>query len=143
MNRNVETSDGQSGATLDTALTIDVDTLRARLERGEPTFVLDVRPVAERAEWAIPGSVHLDAYQALRAGDPHALLAMTPPSNAPVVTVCAVGRTSRIAADQLRKRGVAAWSLSGGMKAWSLAWNTAELSTEDATLVQVRRTGKG
>lgn len=143
MNPHVEDPDRQPGVASDVAPTIDVEMLKARLERGEPTFVLDVRPVAERAEWAIPGSVHLDAYQALRAGDPHALLAITLPSNTPVVTVCAAGRTSRIAANQLRKRGVAAWSLSGGMKAWSLAWNTAELTTEDATLVQVRRTGKG
>ena len=29
------------------------------------------------------------------------------------------------------------------MKSWSLAWNTAELELEDATVLQVRRTGKG
>lgn len=138
-----ETPGGSPTATSATALTIDVDTLRARLERGEPTFIVDVRPVEERAEWAIPGSVHFDAYQALRAGDPHALLALTPPSNTPVVTVCAAGRTSQIAADQLRQRGIDARSLAGGMKAWSLAWNTAEVTAELATLVQVRRTGKG
>ena len=34
-------------------------------------------------------------------------------------------------------------ALTGGMKAWSLAWNTAELPLEDVALVQVRPTGPG
>ena len=46
---------------------------------------------------------------------------------------------------QLRERGYDARSLSGGMKAWSLAWNTAEapLATSEAKVIQLRRTGKG
>ena len=38
-----------------------------------------------------------------------------------------------------------ALSLEGGMQAWSLAWNTAEvpISRRDTRLLQVRRTGKG
>ncbi len=51
-------------------MTIDVETLRAWLEEGRPVTVLDVRPTAERAEWAIPGSIHVNAYDALRAHDP-------------------------------------------------------------------------
>ena len=34
--------------------TIAVETLRAWLEEGRSVTVLDVRPVAERVEWAIP-----------------------------------------------------------------------------------------
>jgi len=45
----------------------------------------------------------------------------------------------------LRARGYDARSLIGGMKAWSLAWNSAEvpLSTDFTRVIQVRRTGKG
>ena len=43
--------------------TIDVETLRTWLEERRPVTVLDVRPAAERAEWAIPGSLHVDAYE--------------------------------------------------------------------------------
>src|SRR3989441_5175689 len=124
---------------------ITVETLRGWLEEGRPVTILDVRPADQRAEWAIPGSVHIDAYRALNKHDPHALDAVKMASDTPVVTVCAAGRTSQLAAEQLAARGVAALSLEGGMKAWSLAWNTAEVSLEDrsARVIQVRRTGKG
>ena len=126
-------------------LTIDVETLRAWLEEGRPVTVLDVRPTVERAEWAIPGSIHIDAYDALKAHDPAALADVDVPSDGPVVTVCAAGKTSQIAAEQLQARGLQALSLDGGMKAWSLAWNTAEVlvPANDVRVIQVRRTGKG
>src|SRR5204863_736917 len=103
------------------------------------------RPTAERAEWAIPGSIHVNAYDALRAHDPVALADVDAPSDGPVVTVCAAGKTSQIAAEQLAARGIEALSLEGGMKAWSLAWNTAEVAVSQSTIrvIQVRRTGKG
>lgn len=125
--------------------TIDTDTLRRMLEEEQPVTVLDVRPAEERAEWAIPGSVHVDAYEALKAGDPDALADVDVPRDWPVVTVCGVGKTSLTAAEQLQRRGIQAASLDGGMQAWSLAWNTAEVPLPDrpARVLQVRRTGKG
>jgi glyoxylase-like metal-dependent hydrolase (beta-lactamase superfamily II) len=125
--------------------TIAVDTLRAWLEEQQPVTILDVRPEQDYAEWSIPGSVHVDAYEALKAHDPAALSGVKLPADQPVVTVCGVGRTSKIAAEQLAARGIPALSLEGGMKAWSLAWNTAEIPLEDrsALVIQVRRTGKG
>lgn len=125
--------------------TITADALRDALDRGEPLTVLDVRPAAERAEWAIPGSVHVDAYEQLKAGNRRALDAFDAPEGVPVVTVCAAGRTSLIAAELLSERGLDARSLDGGMKGWSMAWNTATVVVpgSSATVVQVRRTGKG
>lgn len=126
-------------------LEITADDLRAALSSGASLTVLDVRPAAERAEWSIPGSIHVDAYERLRAGDPSALDATTLPGDRPVVVVCAAGRTSLLAVDQLRARGIEAVSLAGGMKAWSLAWNVAEvpLAAVRTRVLQVRRTGKG
>ncbi|MCB2410689.1 MBL fold metallo-hydrolase [Hymenobacter lucidus] len=124
---------------------LEVATLRAWLEAGQPVTVLDVRLLAERQEWAIPGSVHADVYAQLKAKVPDALATTELPAGIPVVTVCAAGQMSQRAAAQLRARGLDAYSLAGGMKAWGLAWNTALVPTtlSGGTLLQVRRTGKG
>ena len=125
--------------------TIDVGELRAMLEGDEPVTVLDIRTTEDRAEWAIPGSLHVDAYEALKTGDPDALSGAEIPRDAPVVTVCGAGTVSLVAMEQLARRGYDARSLSGGMKAWSLAWNSAvvPLPGGTASVIQVRRTGKG
>jgi len=122
---------------------IEVERLRDLLERRAEVAVLDIRPAAERAEWFIPGSLHRDAYQSLKAGERSALADVELPRHGPVVVVCARGNTSVIGTRVLRQRGFDAYSLAGGMKAWSMAWNTAELTAPGATLLQVRRTGKG
>ena len=124
---------------------IDAMTLRDMLERGERVMVVDVRKGEDHAEWSIPGSVHYDAYDALHAGDERAMDGIGLPVEAPVVTVCGRGRSSAVAAEQLRRKGYEAFSLEGGMEAWSLAWNTAEVPLPGARteVVQMRRTGKG
>lgn len=124
---------------------VEPEVLRAWLEAQQPVTVLDIRSDRDRAEWAIPGSLHVSAYEALRAGEPGALADATFPLDRPVVTVCNAGRVSRTAADLLTARGFDARSLAGGMRAWSLAWNAADVPLPDASVhvVQVRRTGKG
>jgi glyoxylase-like metal-dependent hydrolase (beta-lactamase superfamily II)/rhodanese-related sulfurtransferase len=124
---------------------ITVGTLRRMLDEGQPVTIVDIRPHGEWAEWSIPGAIHVDAYAALKAGQPNALADLNVPADRPVVTICAAGRVSLIAAEQLRARGFDARSLAGGMKAWSLAWNSADVSvpTSAAQVIQLRRTGKG
>lgn len=124
---------------------LSVAELQNWLETDHPVTILDVRPLAERQEWAIPGSQHADAYDRLKADDPEALHGVAVPADRPVVVVCAAGRTSLKAATLLRQRGSGAWSLAGGMKAWSLAWNTAEVPTARPGVVvrQFRRAAKG
>jgi len=124
---------------------IDAETLRSWLETGKPVTVLDIRSAADRAAWAIPGSLHVDAYADLKARDPHALDGVSLPADIPVVTVCNSGHTSLIASRQLQTRGIEAISLEGGMRAWSLSWNTADVLLKDsnAQVIQIRRVGKG
>jgi hypothetical protein len=43
--------------------------LRDALDRHEPVTIIDVRPADQYAEWSIPGSQHIDAYERLKAGD--------------------------------------------------------------------------
>jgi glyoxylase-like metal-dependent hydrolase (beta-lactamase superfamily II) len=125
--------------------TIEAGTLREWLEARQPVTVVDVRTDEDRAQWAIPGSVHINAHDALQTGQPGDLAAAELPLDRPVVTVCNAGRVSQTAATILAARGFDARSLVGGMKAWSLAWNAAEVSLPDASsrVIQVRRTGKG
>jgi glyoxylase-like metal-dependent hydrolase (beta-lactamase superfamily II) len=127
----------------ETSLT--VETLREMLNQGQPVTLLDVRHAHEWAEWAIPGSVNADVYDALKANDPAAMAGVELPGDRPVVTVCGAGVVSQLAAKQLRGRGLPALSLTGGMKAWSLAWNSAAvpLLHSGARIIQVRRAGKG
>jgi glyoxylase-like metal-dependent hydrolase (beta-lactamase superfamily II) len=124
---------------------VEVETLRDWLDAQQPVTVLDVRTDEDHAEWAIPGNIHLNSYEALRAGQPGALASATFPRDRPVVTVCNAGRVSQTAAEVLAARGFDARSLAGGMRAWSLAWNTAEVPLSDPStrVIQVRRTGKG
>ena len=124
---------------------IEAETLREWLDGQKPVTVLDIRTDEDRAQWAIPGSLHLNAYEALRAGQPGVLADAPFPLDRPVVTVCNAGRVSQTAAEMLADRGFDARSLAGGMKAWSLAWNTADVPLSDASVrvIQVRRTGKG
>jgi len=124
---------------------IETDTLRQWLDARQPVTVLDVRTDDDRTQWAIPGSLHVNAYEALRNGQPGALADLVIPADRPVVTVCNAGKVSQIAADVLANRGFDARSLAGGMKGWSLAWNAADVPLADSalTVIQVRRTGKG
>jgi glyoxylase-like metal-dependent hydrolase (beta-lactamase superfamily II)/rhodanese-related sulfurtransferase len=124
---------------------IDVATLRDWLDEGQPVTVVDVRSADARAEWSIPGSIHVDAYAELRQGRPGSLATASLPADRPIVTVCNAGKMSEIAADALTGRGLDARSLVGGMKAWSLAWNGARafLIGSRAQVIQLRRTGKG
>lgn len=124
---------------------VTVDTLRDWLTERRPVTILDVRTEEDRQQWSIPGSVHVNAYEALKQGRSDALAGFEIPSEGPIVTVCNRGKVSQIAAEQLRARGIEAISLKGGMQARSLAWNVAEvpLSVSGVQLLQVRRTGKG
>ena len=122
---------------------VSTETLRNWLEAGKEVSILDVRPIEERSEWFIPGSIYFNAYDKLKAHKPDALHGLHLDKKIPVVTVCAAGKTSAIAAAQLNEQGFEVYSLQGGMKAWSMAWNTAKLSFPDFQIRQFRRTGKG
>jgi len=122
---------------------ITVKELQEKLNKHENVFILDVRPEDQRKEWKIANSVHVDAYKQLNAGDDTALDIVDVPHDSTVVTVCAAGRTSLLASKLLKRKGVQAYSLDGGMKAWNYAWNTAELMVEGVKIIQVRRTAKG
>lgn len=122
---------------------ITVAKLQEKLDNKERVVIVDVRPAEQRQEWKIADSIHVDAYKQLNAGDETALDLFEVPKNSTIVTVCAAGRTSMLAANLLERKGIKAYSLEGGMKAWNYAWNKAELSFDHFKVVQVRRAAKG
>src|SRR5687767_8110232 len=111
-------SNGRNARSIVSAIqttSIDISELREMLEHLEPVVLLDIRPTADWEDWNIPGSRHVDAYQALKAGDEAALANIELDPSTPVVTLCGVGKVSQLAAEQLRARGIDARSLAGGM----------------------------
>lgn len=122
---------------------VDVFTLRQWLEDKRPVTVLDIRTDEDRAQWSIPGSLHVNAYEALKSGQGEVFSNLELPHGVPVVTICNRGVVSGIAAQRLADKNIPAVSLQGGMQAWTLAWNTADLELAHLQITQVRRTGKG
>lgn len=124
---------------------ITPDELRSRLSAKEELIVLDIRSPEAFKEWHIPDSQNVPAYEDLKEGNPGLLAEASLPNDRPVVTVCGAGKTSQTAARFLQERGVEAFSLEGGLRDWTLAWNTAAINVQDAAadVVQIRRTGKG
>ena len=94
---------------------IETETLREWLEDGRPVNVLDIRTPEDREEWAIPGSIHVNAYERLKADEPDALSGVDLPKDRPVVTICNAGKVSQVAAEQLRQRGIDAWEGIGSV----------------------------
>ena len=116
------------------APTVDAATLRARMDDGEPLFVLDTRAPNEFEEWHLEGE-SLDVanvpYFDLLEGIDEETLALVP-DDRPVVVLCAKG-------------GYDVSHLEGGMNAWAELYEAEEVSRYDGpgTLVQYRRPSSG
>jgi glyoxylase-like metal-dependent hydrolase (beta-lactamase superfamily II) len=110
--------------------------LAARLGTANEPFVVDVREPSEAAEWSIPTSVNIPlAELAARASEL--------PDDREVVTVCASGARSSVAAEILSRTGRRVANLAGGMAAWGMVYDAVTIELEDVRVVQVRRRGKG
>src|SRR5687767_11726596 len=100
-------------------LNIDVATLAEWIILKKPVTILDIRPVTQLIEGSIPGRIHIDVYERLKANDAHVFDAIALNSAVPIVTVCGAGGSSLKAAEILKQKGFDAYSLEGGMKAWN------------------------
>jgi len=122
---------------------INANTLQQWLENEKDVSIVDIRNPEQRAEWFIPQSIHINAFENIKANNENALSGLHLDKNIPVVVVCAAGKTSMKAAELLQSQGYDAYSLENGMKGWSLAWNKSTLQFPDYEIIQLRRTGKG
>lgn len=98
---------------------ITAATLRNWLQQGIPLSVIDIRPLTQRMDAMIPGSLHINAYDQLKQNDVTALDSLHLDKSIPVVTYCAGGGLSVAAAALLQTKGYTAYSLEGGMNAWN------------------------
>ena len=99
-------------------------------------LLLDVRDADEVAAWPMQGALNIPLRElADRLGQV--------PTDRPIVTVCASGNRSRTAAQVLEAAGYEVANLTGGMAAWGQVYDTAQFQVPDASIVQVRRRGKG
>jgi glyoxylase-like metal-dependent hydrolase (beta-lactamase superfamily II)/rhodanese-related sulfurtransferase len=115
---------------------IEAGGLLSMLGAGEVVSVIDVRSPEEYDQWAIPGAVNLplDTLED-RLGEV--------PDEGLVVLVCALGERASKAQEILSAHGIASSVLAGGMSAWGRTYDEVALVTDDVTVVQIRRRGKG
>ena len=92
---------------------IDAETLRRWLEEKRPVTIIDVRNADDHQQWSIPGSIHINVYDALKTGETSALSEVALPTDRPIVTVCNLGMMSERAAEELSRRSLDALSLAG------------------------------
>jgi rhodanese-related sulfurtransferase len=97
---------------------IDVESFAARLDAGE-VQVIDVRTDEEWRDGHLAGARHLTLNELTAAAE-------TFDEDRAVVFVCAGGSRSAMAADAFRTAGFEAYSLEGGLKAWTEGGRTLE-----------------
>ena len=98
--------------------------LKRKLVDEDDIEIIDIRRKSDYEKFHIPGSKHIDAYNALHAYHPGPLAEYTPPEDTTVITVCYVGITSQVAAQYLRTQGIQALSLVGGIDLWLRSTST-------------------
>ena len=105
---------------------IDPATLKQWIKEGRKFRIVDIRSPEQHAAGHIPGAENEFINAALKQGDEKAVDRLEAEDGVPIVTVCNQGGSCRIASDLLRKKGVEAYALEGGMKAWLTEGNAAE-----------------
>ena len=110
--------------------------LLALLDTDECPYLLDVREVDEVADWKIPG-VHNIPLGALEQRVDEV------PRDQRLVVICAKGTRARQGAEFLARHDLASDVLEGGMGAWASTYDLVEGEFAGATVVQIRRRGKG
>lgn len=96
---------------------VTVDEVKARLDRGEVFFLVDVREESEWGKGHLPGAMHL--CKGILERDVEAAI---PDHGAAIVLYCGGGFRSALAADNLQKMGyTGVVSMDGGWRGWSEA----------------------
>src|SRR5687767_1976467 len=148
MKRNLK-----SGSGAGVRLEIEASKLKEKLDNGEDVFILDVRTPEEHEAWKLS----YDKYQKTpvipmdKLVSSQNLVTKQIPKDKEIVTLCAHGHRSQMAAQMLSKLGYDVKSIKGGMAAWNQVYDIAEVPLRKAAaqdqkalrIWQLRRVSKG
>lgn len=148
MKRNLK-----SGSEAARPLEIEASKLKEKLDNGEDVFILDVRTPEEHEAWKLS----YDKYQKTpvipidKLVSSQNLVTKQIPKDKEIVTLCAHGHRSQMAAQMLSKLGYNVKSIKGGMAGWNQVYDVAEVplgktTAQDQKLLriwQLRRVSKG
>ena len=99
-------------------------------------FLLDVREPDEVEAWHIPGAHNIPLGSLVERLNEL-------PRDMDLVVVCAMGARAHQGADLLAERGISSEVLEGGMGTWASTYDIVTGEFGGATVVQLRRRGKG
>jgi glyoxylase-like metal-dependent hydrolase (beta-lactamase superfamily II)/rhodanese-related sulfurtransferase len=129
-----------------TVVDATAEELKARIDRGEDVFVLDVRARETYDEWHLEGErleVLNYPYFELLDELPEELIRVLP-EDIPITTLCAKGETSEMVAEAVSREGLDVEHLVDGMEGWARIYESMELDTaSSATIVQYQRPSSG
>lgn len=117
---------------------ISTEELKEKIDNKENIFLLDVRQPEEYNEWKIDGAVNIPLYQLKER-------VSEVPKDKEIVTICAHGQRSQMAATFLQQSEFKAYSMVGGMSAWNTVYEIVPIYYKDNHfgLYQMKRIGKG
>jgi rhodanese-related sulfurtransferase len=93
---------------------VSIDDVKAKLDRGEPFLLVDVREESEYGKDHLPGAVHMGKGIIERDIEER-----VPELSTPLVLYCGGGYRSALAADNLQKMGYTdVLSMDGGIRGW-------------------------
>lgn len=120
--------------------------VKEHLNSSENGYMLvDIRDEGEYRDWNIKGSENLPLNGYISTGDSGSIKRELEklPKNKLIVTICARGINSQVAASMLREMEYNAVSLEKGMKGWNENFDIYKLDFAAFTVVQFVRIGKG
>lgn len=106
------------------------------LDGADNLCLLDVREIDEVADWKIPGVHNIPLGSLEKRVD-------EVPRAERIVVICAAGTRARQGAEILAHHDIASSVLEGGMGAWATTYDEVEGTFGGASVVQLRRRGKG
>jgi glyoxylase-like metal-dependent hydrolase (beta-lactamase superfamily II)/rhodanese-related sulfurtransferase len=127
---------------------LDPSLLKSKIDKGEDLVILDVRTEEEYKSWKIS----YDRYNKPKLIPVNQLFSSNPEEikkyiskDKEIITICAHGQRSLMAANLLEQLGYNVKSVKNGMAGWNKVYDTAEIPTSSQRLkiFQIRRISKG